>query len=496
MTNYEKLKSVVSDSYGKYLSSRMSEAFFVKNHVELVGYVKSSTDFYSDNEVNFTKRIMLILDGKTSRLLCMCGCEISPMSRGESAGLFRQFCSQSCAGKSRIGQKQVRTHDQQKKINDKRESTMLVEYGFAYNSQRPEVKLVLSDAKHTTHEHIRYDLLRNKDYLIDLYKTYPSTEIGEICNCDYSVVLDYLRKYEIVIGGDHTKISKDQREIADFIIQLGFGVEINSKVLNGQDIDIFIPSMNVGIEFNGFPWHLENFTEGKRGRNYHLGKTKKSIALGIRLIHVFPHDLHNNKEVIFSIIRNALGVTSNRVFARKCAATTIDKESAKAFIVVNHLKGNANFDTAIGLYHEEILVHVVTFSKSRYDDAYEYEVIRSASKINTSIIGGFSKCFQFFIKNFCSSGDKIMTYADRSISEGNSYVKAGFTFVRTTPAGYHYVERKSGGFLVHSRYKFQKHKLKEFISYADDKTEWEIMVESGYDRFWECGNNMYEYIVQ
>lgn len=496
MTNYEKLKSVVSDSSGKYLSSRMSEPFFLKNYPDLVGYVKLSTDFYYDIEINFTKRIMLILGNKTSRLMCNCGNEISPMLRGESAGLFRQYCSQKCAGMARLGHKQIRTQDQQKEINDKRESTMLMEYGFAFNSQRPEIKVLLTAAKHSTHDHIRYDLLTNKDYLTELYKTYPSTEIGERCNCDYSVVLDYLRKYEVVIGSDHTKVSKDQREIADFIEKLGFAVEMNCKVLDSQDIDVFVPSKNVGIEFNGFPWHLENFTDGKRGRNYHLGKTKKSIELGIRLIHIFPHDLHDKKDVVFSIICNALGITEHKIFARKCVVDAISKESAKAFIVANHLKGNANFDTAVGLYHEDVLVHVVTFSKSRYDDTYNYEVIRSASLSNHSIVGGFSKCFQFFVKNFCATGDKIMTYADRSISEGNSYRKAGFTFVRTTPAGYHYVERKSGEFIVHSRYKFQKHKLKDFINYSEEKTEWEIMVESGYDRFWECGNNMYEYVVQ
>ena len=354
---------------------------------------------------------------------------------------------------------------------------------------------MLSSAKHSTHDHIRYDLLNDKEYLTDLYKTYPSTEIGEQCNCDYSVVLDYLRKYEVNIGGDHTKVSKDQREIADFIIKLGFNIEMNSKVLDGQDIDVFVPVLNVGIEFNGFPWHLDNFTDGKRGRHYHLDKTKKSIERGIHLIHVFPHDLHNNKSVVFSIIKNALGVTENKVFARKCFMSSIDKSVAKEFLSINHLKGNTNFDIAIGLYHNDVLVHIVTFGKSRYDGDYDYEVIRSSSKINTSVVGGFSKCFQFFVKNFCNSGERIMTYADRSISEGASYIKAGFSFVRATPAGYCYVERKSGGFLVHSRFKFQKHKLKGFDCYTEDKTEWEIMVELGYDRFWGCGNNMYEYVV-
>lgn len=132
MTNFEKLKLIVSNSSGKFLSSRMSESFFNKNHHDLIDYVKLSTSFYTDIEVSFTKRIMLILGSKTSRIVCECGSEISPMSRGESAGLFRQYCSQKCAGLSRLGQTQIRTKEHQKEINDKREITMLSEYGLAY----------------------------------------------------------------------------------------------------------------------------------------------------------------------------------------------------------------------------------------------------------------------------------------------------------------------------------------------------------------------------
>ena len=191
-----------------------------------------------------------------------------------------------------------------------------------------------------------------------------------------------------------------------------------------------------------------------------------------------------------------MGVTPNKVAGRKCEVKSIDKTIAKQFLVENHLKGSSVFATAIGLFFNEELVHVTTFGSSRFDVNYNHEIIRSASKMETNIIGGFSKCLKFYIKNYCVSGEAIMTYADRSISEGNSYLKAGFNLVRTTGAGYHYVERGNGDFIVHSRYKFQKHKLKDFSVYSDTKSEWEIMIESGYDRFWDSGNNLYEYFVK
>ena len=496
MTDKEKLKILVSNSLDKLQSSRMTESFIAKSSQSMVSYVKESTKFYSDSEINFTKRIMLVLGDQHARLKCVCGNDISPMSRGESAGLFRQFCSQVCSGSANKGRKITRTEEHQALINLKRSETMVELHGHAYNSQRPEVKLMLIAAKHTTHPHIRYDLLNDRDFLVEQYKTYPTTDIGEMCNCDYSVVIDYLNKYGIEIGGDHTKMSREQRKLGDFIESLGFEVVMNAKVLGNHDIDIFIPSLRIGIEYNGFPFHLENFSGGRKGSYYHHNKTEKALAQGIRLVHVFPHDVHKNEGIVQSIVKNALGVTRNKIAARKCVVSEVSKLDAKNFLIENHLKGNSTFDVAVGLYFESELVHVVTFGPSRFDKKYQHEIIRSASKMNTSVVGGFSKCLAYFVKGHCVTGEKIMTYADRSISEGNSYVLAGFKFVRSTLPGYHYTERKSGGFVVHSRYKFQKHKLMEFPNYSIDKTEWEIMVEAGYDRFWDSGNNMFEYVVQ
>ena len=177
---------------------------------------------------------------------------------------------------------------------------MIELHGVAYNSQRPEVKLLLVAAKHTTHAHIRYDLLEDEVFLTDLYKTMPTTEIGVMCNCDYSVVIDYLVKYGVTIGAIHTKISQEQRKLGEYIESLGFKVFMNVKILDNRDIDIYIPDLSLGIEYNGFPHHLENFAERNKsykGQKYHIHKTDAATKLGIRLIHIFPHDLYLKRDI-------------------------------------------------------------------------------------------------------------------------------------------------------------------------------------------------------
>ena len=47
-----------------------------------------------------------------------------------------------------------------------------------------------------------------------------------------------------------------------------------------QEIDIYIPELNIGIEFNGLYWHCELF----KNENYHLEKTINCEKQKIKLL--------------------------------------------------------------------------------------------------------------------------------------------------------------------------------------------------------------------
>jgi hypothetical protein len=478
----EKLKTFLTGSNGKYASSRMTEQYFHRNSVELLNFVKNSTTFYPENSIEFSKRVMLALHGYKDQIICPCGKPVSLDKRGEVGFAFRTFCSNKCSGSSNKGRKIIRTAEEQNTINKLRADTMLTKYGVEYNSQRDEIRPVIYEKIRKFHNNIRYDILDDKDKVLGMYQTLTSVDIGEICNCDYSVVLQYLRDYGVVKFNDHTKVSKPQRDIFEYVKSLDVKVLMNERILEGKDIDIFCPDLNVGIEYNGFPFHLDKF--GKR-TTYHKDKTLASNQKGIRLIHVFPHDWSNKTDIIKSIIANAVGKTQNRIYARNCAIAEITPQESSNFLELNHLKGKCAAKYHIGLFHNNFLVHVMTFSSSRFDKRYTYELIRSASKINTSIVGGVSKCLKYFVKRYCTSGDTVASYADRSLSEGHSYIDSGFSFIKSTHPGYHYTKQNGGNFDVYSRYQFQKYKLKKFAQYNESLSEWEIMQDMGYDRFWD-----------
>ena len=139
------------------------------------------------------------------------------------------------------------------------------------------------------------------------------------------------------------------------------------------------------------------------------------------------------------------------------------------------------------------MVFVSTFGKPRMDkDKNSYELYRSCSIINTSVIGGFGKCLKFFINKYNPS--RIISYADIRWSgidiDNNIYKKNNFDFVSKTPPNYWYVYKKNYQTRLH-RYQFRKNVLvKE--GFDINKTESEIMFENGYDKIWDCGSLKFE----
>jgi hypothetical protein len=77
-----------------------------------------------------------------------------------------------------------------------------------------------------------------------------------------------------------------ETEIADYIGK-DLCILNDRTILDGKEIDIYIPSKKIGIEFNGTYWHS---TEVKLDRNYHLEKSKLAEQKGVRLIHIYEYE--------------------------------------------------------------------------------------------------------------------------------------------------------------------------------------------------------------
>jgi hypothetical protein len=264
-------------------------------------------------------------------------------------------------------------------------------------------------------------------------------------------------------------------------------VEIKRRdrsVLNGKELDFYIPFKGVAFEMNGLYWHSE--LGGGIGRMYHLNKTKNCLFHSVRLTHILESEWLSNRDIVMSVVKSTLGYQPNKIYGRVCEVRDVSIQEKDDFLNKNHLQGKDKSTVKTGLYFNDELVSIMTFRKtSRFDKNVEWELSRFCNKINYTIIGGASKLFSSFVKNY--NPKTVVSYSDRRYFTGDIYGKLGFKFVSQTSPGYHYLTDKYKG--IKNRMSFQKHKLKKILPVFDVRlSEWENMKNNGFDRIWDCGN--------
>jgi hypothetical protein len=256
-----------------------------------------------------------------------------------------------------------------------------------------------------------------------------------------------------------------------------------------HELDIYLPDINTGIEFNGIYWHSE--LEGK-DRHYHIDKQNFFKNLNINLIQVFESEWVNKNEIVKSILKSKLKLLENKIYARNTTVKIISYKDTKIFLNKNHIQGYANSSINLGLFHLDELVSLMTFGKSRYNKNYDYELLRFCNKLNYNIPGAFSKLLKYFKDSY--DFKSLISYADKRFSIGNVYLNNGFKLINESKPNYFYFHKNKSNELL-SRVKFQKHKLKDKLNVFDEnKTEWENMKYNGYNRIWDCGNYVFELI--
>lgn len=257
------------------------------------------------------------------------------------------------------------------------------------------------------------------------------------------------------------------------------------SIISPQELDIYIPKLNLAIECNGSYWHSSKY----RHKNYHLEKTIDCESKGVVLLHVFDFDWYDKTDVWKSMLLNKLNCIEMKIFARKCQIMEHEKNDpvVKKFLDENHLYGSLGYQIALSLIDESSnIVAMMTFSSSRWNKNADMELTRFCSLKNCRVVGGASKLFSYFLKLYPNK--KIVTYADRSYSNGNLYEKLGFTWLYDTKPNYRYLVNGK----LESRYKFQKKKLTQKLSrYNPELSERQNMIDSGYERVYDSGNKVY-----
>lgn len=281
-----------------------------------------------------------------------------------------------------------------------------------------------------------------------------------------------------------------QKEIEDWINSLGFSFSENHSILDGKEIDLYDSNIKMAIEYCGIYWHNE-LSPNPRFRNYHASKYKICKEKGINLITIFEDEWIQKQEQCMSIIKSKLGL-HNKIFARKCEIKEIAKKDAKKFYDKNHLLGSPpNTIISYSLIYNEEVIGVISLGKHHRNND-NVVLNRLCFKLNTSVIGGFSKLLKQCIK-YCKENNikEILSWSDNRWYEGNSYSKVGFILDKEFGPDYSYVNIRSSKAIRYSKQSFKKSNK----SIPENITEREWCVQNGFGRIWDCGKKRWKLVI-
>ena len=149
----------------------------------------------------------------------------------------------------------------------------------------------------------------------------------------------------------------------------------------------------------------------------------------------------------------------------------------------------------LGLYTmQDELVALMTFNhirstigSSKQTSSHDWELSRFCSKLNCNVVGGASKLFQYFIKNY--DPERVISYSDIAHTRGDLYDKLGFQYDHTTSPSYVWVDVYDQQY--YNRVSCQKNNLHKLFPNEDlditHHTEREIMESHGFVQLFDCG---------
>lgn len=288
---------------------------------------------------------------------------------------------------------------------------------------------------------------------------------------------------------DKSNIEKDIFNFISTLTQCKI-IENDRTILDGKEIDIYIPDLALGIEVNGLIWHSEKFESDV---NYHLKKTEKCLEKHIRLIHIFEDEWIYKKDIVKSRLKSIIHSELNIIYARKCEIKEVPYKDTTLFLENNHIQGSSLSKYRYGLYYNDELVSLMTFGSLRKvlgskNKEGSYELLRFCNKLNTSVIGGASKLLKHFIKTH--NPNEIISYADRRWSNGNLYEILNFNLTHKSHPNYFYVINKQR---IH-RFSLRKDVLIKKYNCPKDITEHEFCLSKEWYRIYDCGCLCYKWL--
>jgi hypothetical protein len=277
-------------------------------------------------------------------------------------------------------------------------------------------------------------------------------------------------------------MSQPEHDLKTFVESLGVKViQRDRAVLEGKELDLYLPDHGLALEYCGLRWHSEEFGKSK---NAHLDKHLACERAGIRLITIFEDEWLEYPDKIKTTLRHFLGSSPRGVYARLTKIREIPWSEAKPFLNKYHLLGAGTAGHyRIGAYHGDQLIAVMTFGSPSDERGSTNDLVDMKRFVTDgrNHPGLGSKMFLWAINQY--KFDRVIAFVDRRWFTGSFKSISGFRQVGQSPPTLFWTRREKR---YHRRFLTKKLAVQKGLL-EPGETKVAMMQRLGYYRIWDCG---------
>ena len=265
--------------------------------------------------------------------------------------------------------------------------------------------------------------------------SYPDSEVLSVLKIDMTLndAIEFMNERLLNVT-DQTSSSYEMK-IKDLLDELQVEYKINDRTVFDYsfEIDFLIESRKLAIEVSPISSHHSNISKGRyfgaKPDSYHYQKYLNAKLKGYELLTLYEYDLddQNFKDFTEPLIRSKICNVRTH-YARNTDFAEIDTAEAREFLEKYHRDGYRNSTKKYCLKLDDEIVAVATVSKTK---GHTYRLERLAYRANEKIIGGTSKIVKNLFRQI-EDMETLETFSDNDKGSGESYRRAGFTFISET----------------------------------------------------------------
>ncbi|MFA5448829.1 MAG: hypothetical protein WC292_00085 [Clostridia bacterium] len=223
----------------------------------------------------------------------------------------------------------------------------------------------------------------------------------------------------------------------EFLLTLTDNIIVNDRQqIKPKEIDFYLPDYNIGFEFNDIGTHRTLWKEQLNGTarlfgkpvKYHLNKFNDCRKADIRLFQIWDVEWNNEhlRSILQSVIRNALGLNTKRIYARKCKLVESNSKECNPFFIENHIQGQAKGKGYFALKYKNEIVGAICYTDNQriLTESNAITISRMCFAKDTTVVGGASRLLNAVEKK--TNCDSIEYLVLNDYFDGISFEKTGW----------------------------------------------------------------------